>query len=46
MLETNTEREVVLALQAIKNNPKLSGRAVEKIYSISHQKLSRRRRGI
>lgn len=34
-----------LALQAMQNDPKLSLRAVVRIYSVDHQKLSRRRRG-
>lgn len=34
-----------LALQAIENDPKLSLRAAAKIYSVNHEKLSRRRRG-
>jgi hypothetical protein len=45
MPQQNDEATVQLALQALANNPKLSLRAAEKIYSVNHKKLSRRRRG-
>jgi len=45
MPQQKEERNIVLALQAIQNDPTLSARAVGKIYTISHEKLSRRRRG-
>jgi hypothetical protein len=46
MPETNNERNINLALQAIRNDPTLSARAAGKIYSCRHQKLSLRRHGI
>ena len=46
MPQKNDESQIVLALRAMQNNPKLSARAAGKIYSINHEKLSRRRRGI
>jgi hypothetical protein len=41
----NDEGQVQLALQALQNDPKLSLRAAARIYSVDHEKLSRRRRG-
>jgi hypothetical protein len=46
MPQKNDESQIVLALQAMQNDPKLSVRAAGKIYSIDHEKLSRRKRGI
>ena len=46
MPQKNDERNIVLALQAMQNKPKLSARAAGKIYTCDHQKLSRRRRGM
>ena len=46
MPQKNDESQVVLALQAMQNDPKLSARAAGKIYSVDHEKLSRRKRGI
>jgi hypothetical protein len=46
MPQKNDESQVILALQAIQNNPDLSARAAGTIYSVDHQKLSRRRRGM
>jgi hypothetical protein len=46
MPQKNDKSQIVLALQAIQNNPKLSARAAGKIYSVDHQKLSRRRHGM
>jgi hypothetical protein len=46
MPQKNNERQINLALQAIQNDPNLSARAAGKIYSINHEKLSRRRRGM
>src|ERR1700709_1665440 len=46
MPQKNDERQINLALQAIQNDPNLSARAAGKIYSINHEKLSRRRRGM
>jgi hypothetical protein len=40
------ESQIILALQALKKDPKLSLRAAAKIYSVDHTKLSRRQRGI
>ena len=41
----NDEGQVQLALQALKNDPKLSFRAAARIFSVDPMKLSRRRRG-
>ena len=46
MPQKNNESQIVLALQAMQNNPKLSARAAGKVYSVDHEKLSRRKRGI
>ena len=46
MPQKNDERRVILALQAMQNDPKLSARAAGRIYSMDHKKLSRRKRGI
>ena len=46
MPQKNDESQVVLALQAMQNDPKLSARAAGKIYSVDHEKLGRRKRGI
>ncbi|KFZ25161.1 hypothetical protein V502_00372 [Pseudogymnoascus sp. VKM F-4520 (FW-2644)] len=40
------EKNVILALQAMQNNPSLSARAAGKIYSVNHEKLCRRKLGI
>ena len=45
MESTSYEARVILALEAIKNNEKLSVRAAAKIYNISHTTLYQRRRG-
>ena len=45
MLQKNDEAQVQLALQAMQNDAKLSLRAAARIYSVDHQKLSRRQRG-
>jgi hypothetical protein len=42
----DNERNIILALQAMQNDPKLSARAAGKIYTCDHQTLSRRRRGV
>ncbi len=42
----NDEAQVLLALQALQSDPKLSARAAGKIYDVDHKKLSRRRRGM
>lgn len=42
----NDDAQLFLALQAMQNDPNLSARAAGKIYSVDHQKLSRRRRGM
>ncbi|KFY32284.1 hypothetical protein V493_00342 [Pseudogymnoascus sp. VKM F-4281 (FW-2241)] len=39
-------RDVVLALQAMKTNPKLSARAAGELYKVDFEKLCRRNRGI
>ena len=46
MPQQNDESQIVIALQAMQNNPKLSARAAAKIYPTNHQKISRRKRGI
>jgi hypothetical protein len=46
MPQKDNERNINLALQAMKNDPTLSARAVGKIYTCNHQKLGRRRRGM
>jgi hypothetical protein len=46
MPQKNDESQIVLALRAMQNDPKLSARAAGKIYSVDHQKLSRRRHSI
>jgi hypothetical protein len=40
------EKDVILALQALRNDPKLSDRAAGEIYSVDHHKISRRKQGI
>jgi hypothetical protein len=46
MPQKNDESQVILALQAMQNDPKLSARAAGQIYSVDHAKVSRRRHGI
>ena len=46
MSKKDDESIIILALQATQNDPNLSSRAAAKIYSISHEKLSRRKRGV
>jgi len=46
MVQKNDESGILLALQAMENDPKLSARSAAKIYTVSHEKLSRRRRGM
>ena len=46
MPQEDDERKIILALQAMQNDPKLSARAAAKIYSCSHYKLSSRKLGI
>ena len=46
MSKKDDESRIILALQATQNDPNLSSRAAAKIYSISHEKLSRRKRGV
>jgi hypothetical protein len=46
MPQKDDERNINLALQAIKNDLTLSARAAGKIYTCNYQKLGRRRRGI
>jgi len=43
MLSTSKEARVILALEAIENNPKLSIRAAAKLYNILASTLCRRR---
>jgi len=45
MASTNPERQIVLALQAIEQDPNLSARKATQIYSCSHAALSRRLKG-
>ena len=46
MPQKDDERNIILALQAMKNDLTLSARAAGKIYTCNHQKLGRRRRGM
>ena len=46
MPQKNDERNVILALQAMQNDPQLSARAAGKIYTVNHEKLCRRKLGI
>ena len=46
MASLNNERQINLALQAIKQGQNLSARAAAKIYEVSHATLSRRLKGI
>ncbi len=46
MPQKKDESRVILALQAMQNDPKLSARAAGKLYSVDHQKLCRRKRGM
>lgn len=46
MPQKNDESQIILALQAMQNDPDLSARAAGTIYSVDHQKLSRRRHGM
>ena len=46
MPQKNDERQINLALQAMQNDPDLSARAAGKIYSVDHEKLSRRKCGM
>ncbi|KFY28991.1 hypothetical protein V491_00233 [Pseudogymnoascus sp. VKM F-3775] len=41
MPQQNDESQIVISLQAMQNNPKLSVRAAAKIYPTDHQKISR-----
>src|SRR4030088_2372092 len=41
----NDEKQVILALQAVENDPSLSLRAAAKTYGVHHTKLSSRKRG-
>jgi hypothetical protein len=45
MHHKNDEDQIILALQALEKDPKLSLRAAAEIYAVHHTKLSRRRRG-
>jgi hypothetical protein len=42
----NDESQVLLALQAMRQDPTLSARTVGKLFDVDHQKLSRRKRGM
>ncbi len=42
----NNEAQVLLALQAMQNDLKLSARAAGKIYNVDHEKLSCRQRSM
>ena len=46
MSQKDDERNIILALQAMKNDPNLSARAAGKIYTCNHQKLGRRMRSM
>ena len=45
MESSKKESQVILAVQAMQNDPNLSARAAAKIYSVSHATLSRRLKG-
>ena len=45
MAKRTNESDVILALQALKNDQNLSLRAAAKIYNVSHRTLARRRDG-
>ncbi|EGU71712.1 hypothetical protein FOXB_17779 [Fusarium oxysporum f. sp. conglutinans Fo5176] len=44
MSQSNDEAKILLALQALRNDPKLSIRGAALIYQVCHQKLGRRQR--
>ncbi|PNP76804.1 hypothetical protein FNYG_09820 [Fusarium nygamai] len=46
MSQSNNEAKILLALQALRNDPKLSIRGAASIYQVCHQKLGRRQRGM
>ena len=46
MPQKDDERNIILALQAMRNNPTLSARAAGKIYTCDYQKLNRQRHGM
>ena len=46
MSQSNDEAKILLALQALRNDPKLSIRGAALIYQVCHQKLGRRQRGM
>jgi hypothetical protein len=46
MPEANQEGKILLALQALQNDPKLSAQGAAKIYEVNPRTLQRRRRGI
>jgi hypothetical protein len=45
MPSTSKEAQIILALEALQNDKKLSLRAAAKIYNVDHTTLSRRRAG-
>ena len=46
MSSSNTEARILLALQALQNNPKLSLRRAAEIYKVTRMRLWRRQQGI
>ena len=46
MPQKKDESQVILALQAMQQEPKLSSRAAGKLFGVDHEKLSRRKRGM
>ncbi|KAJ0133761.1 Uncharacterized protein HZ326_23193 [Fusarium oxysporum f. sp. albedinis] len=46
MSQSLYEARILLALQALQNNPKLSGRKAATIYQVNYRTLNRRRQGI
>ncbi|KAK7592451.1 hypothetical protein V3481_007069 [Fusarium oxysporum f. sp. vasinfectum] len=46
MPQSNDEANIILALHALQNDPKLRIRRAASIYQVCHKKLSRRQRGI
>ena len=46
MSDPNTEARILLALQALRNNPKLKLRHAAEIYNVGRMMLWRRQKGI
>ena len=46
MPQKNDESELILAIQAMRKDPKLRPRAAARMYSVDHRKLGRRLQGV